>query len=72
MYTLVGAEAMDMDRIEMSKSNTGLRATPGITHICPYCKRLLYSDELSRELHKESCTANQIDSDYTTTRRSGN
>ena len=44
--------------MEVLKSNTGLKPTPGITHICPYCKRLLYSDELSRELHKENCAAN--------------
>ena len=39
-------------------SNTGVKPVEGVTYVCLNCKQLLYSDELSRELHEESCSGN--------------
>jgi hypothetical protein len=45
-----------LDSIKNPTIEKVLKPTPGITHICPDCRQLLYSDKLSRELHKKSCS----------------
>lgn len=44
--------------IPVSITVFNLKPVEGISHICPDCNQLLFSDKLSRELHKYSCNNN--------------